>query len=127
MRFRITVTAAVLGLVLAACGGDTHESVAEDQFDLMEEILEIMDGVEDEASAKEAAKEIEALGEKIAALQKRAEALPEPTPEQEKELEAMVRERQADYGKRSQELAAKMMQYPELLQAFAKAGQAMEK
>jgi ferritin-like metal-binding protein YciE len=127
MRFRIIMTAAVLGLVLSACGGDTHESVAEDQLDLMDEIFDIMDGVTDEASAKEAAKKIEALGEDMADLRKRIAAMPDPTKEEEKRLEAMFTERQADIMKRSQNFGAKMMKYPELAQAFSKAGQAMGK
>ncbi|MHC4493992.1 MAG: hypothetical protein ACYTDU_20545 [Planctomycetota bacterium] len=122
MHFRTTVTAAVLGLVLGACG-DSHESVVDEQFDLMEEMLDILDGVTDEASAKEAAKDVEALGEKLADLQKRMEKMPEPTPEQQKKMQAMVAERQADYVKPSQQFAAKMMQYPELMQAFSRAAQ----
>ena len=127
MRFRITMTAAVLGLVLSACGGDSHESVMDDQFDLMDEMLDILDGVTDETSAKEAAKEMEALGERMADLAKRAEKLPDLTPEQQKRLETMAAERQADYQKRMQELVSKMMQYPELAQAFSKSADSMGK
>lgn len=125
MHWRTTLSAALLGLALSACGGESHEAVMDEQFDLMGEIFDILDGVEDEASAKEAAKKIEALGEKLTDLAKRAEKLPEPTPEQEKALEARARERQAEFEKRSRAFATKMMQYPDLAQAFSQAMQAM--
>jgi len=121
MRFRIIMTAAVLGLVLSACGGNSPEALVDEQFDLMDEMLEIVEDVTDEASAKEAAKKLEALGEKLADLQKRMEKMPDPTPAEQKQLEARVAARQADYMKRSQEFGAKMMQYPELMEAFSKA------
>jgi signal transduction histidine kinase len=113
------MAATVLGLVLGACG-DSHESVVDEQFDVMEEMLDILDGVTDEASAKEAGKELEALGEKLADLQKRMEKMPKPTPEQKKRLQAILTERQADFKKRSQTVLSKMMKYPELAQAFSK-------
>jgi len=123
MRFRITMTAAFLGLVLSACGGDSHEAIVEDQADLMDEILDILEDVDDQASAKEAAKKIEALSEDMAALAKRAQEMGEPTPEQQKRFEEIMKPRQ----ERMQAVMMKMMQYPELGQAFSKAGESMQK
>jgi len=119
MRIRTTMTAAILGLVLSACG-DSHESVLDEQFDLREEMLDILDGVTDEASAKDAEGELEALGEKLMALQKRMAAMPEPTAEEQKAIAEMMTERQADYEKRSQAVFSKMMKYPGLAEAFSK-------
>jgi hypothetical protein len=121
MRFRIIMTTLVLGLGLAACGGGDHEAIIEEQADLMDEMLDILEGVTDEASAKEAAKKLEALAEDMQALAKRAEELGEPTPEQQKRLEEISKERQADAQKRMQAIMTKLMQYPELGEAFSKA------
>jgi len=121
------MTAAVLGLGLAACGGDTHEAVLEDRFQLMDRILDSMEGITDEASAKEAAKTIEALGAKLRDVQKRMRDLGDPTPEQRRRLKGLFQEREAELEKRAQELGRKMMQYPDVVQAFAKAMRPLEK
>lgn len=127
MRFRIIMTAAVLGLVLSACGGNSHEAIVDEQFDLMDEMIEILDGVTDQESAKEAAKKLEALGEDMQALAKRAEEMGEPTPEQQKKLEEIAKKRQEEYSKKMQGVMTKMMQYPELGQAFSKASESAGK
>ena len=127
MRFRIIMSAAVLGLVLSACGGDSPESIAEEQFDLMDEMLDILEGVTDQDSAKEASKEMEALAKKMADLEKRMEKMPDPTPEQQKRLAEIAKEHQEEFGKRMQEVMSKMMQYPELGEAFSKASQSAGK
>jgi hypothetical protein len=127
MRFRIIMTTAILGLVLSACGGNTHESIAEEQFDLMDEMLDILEDVTDSESAKEASGKMDKLGEKMADLAKRAKELPDPTPEQQKRLEDLAKDRQEEYSKRMQEVMSKMMQYPELRQAFSKASQSAGK
>jgi len=127
MRFRIIMSAAVLGLVLSACGGDSPESIAEEQFDLMDEMLDILEGVTDQESAKAASKEMEALAKKMADLEKRMEKMPDPTPEQQKRLAEIAKEHQEEFGKRMQEVMSKMMQYPELGEAFSKASQSAGK
>ena len=70
---------------------------------------------------------MEALAKKMADLEKRMEKLPEPTPEQKKRIEEIVKSRQEEYGKRMQEVMSKMMQYPELGEAFSKASESAAK
>lgn len=127
MRFRIILTIAVVACGLAACGGNSHEAIREEQLDLMDEMLDILEGVHDDASAKEAGKKVEALTEDIQKLAKRAQELGEPTPEQQKRLEEIAQQRQEEFGKRMPAIMTKIMQYPELQQAFTEAGQAMQK
>ncbi|MHC4974612.1 MAG: hypothetical protein ACYTG3_20045 [Planctomycetota bacterium] len=127
MRFRIILTIGALAFGLAACGGNSHEAIMDEQLDLMDEMLDILEGVNDEASANEAAKKIEALTEDMQKLAKRAQELGEPTPEQQKRLEEIGKERQEEFSKRMQAVMMKVMQYPELQQAFTEAGQSMQK
>ena len=129
MRVRILLTAAVLGIVLAACGGaaDPHMAVLEDRFDVIDQILDCMEGVTDESSAKEAAKKIDALGAKMTAVQKRMQAMDVPTPDHRERLTEHFAERQADLDKRAQELGGRMRPYPEVVHAFAKAMQPLDK
>lgn len=121
MRLRIIMPIAVLGLVLSACGAGSHEAAVEEQMDLWGEILDIMEGVDDQESAKEAAKKIEALGEDMGKLAKRMQEMGEPSPEEQKRIEEMMKDREKEFQDRSQKLAMKMMQYPEVMQAFQKA------
>ena len=126
MRLRTAMAVAFFGLVLGA-SGDTHESLMDEQFDLMEEILDIMDDVDDKESAQEAAEEIKALTGKMVDLQKRMAKMPSPTAEQAKELQAMLTARAKENQNRGQDVGAKMMNHPELMEAFAKAMQSMGK
>ena len=129
MRFHTLLTAAVLGLVLAACGDadDPHQAVLEDRFDLVDQILDCMEGITDQASAKEAARKIDALGAKMTDVQKRMKEIGVPTPEHRTRLTDHFKERQAELDKRAQDLGQRMKQYPAVVQAFAKAMQPLDK
>ncbi len=124
MRLRKLVTVVVLGVVLGACG-DSHEAVMDDQQSIMEEIFDVIEDVEDEESAKEAAGEIEALVLELADLQKRAQELPKPSEEELKEMQAKAFELAKEHGERSRTFSGKIMKYPALMEAFSKAGRAM--
>lgn len=113
--------AILLGLALGACSVDPHEALLDEQFDLLEEILDVMEGVTDEASSKEAAREIEALGEKLVDVQKRMSEMDYPTPEQRKRFQRLFEPREAELKRRLRGLDPKVMHYSELMDAFTKA------
>ena len=119
----MAMTVAILGLLCAGCGGgvDSYEDGMEAQADVMEEIVEILEGVDDEASAGEAASEIEALGERLAEIDSQMQKLPPPTMD---EMQEFARE----HGKRRHELQqkasaqlAKLGEYEALRRAFSRA------
>ena len=88
----LRATATALSLVifttlLTSCGGkDTHAKIMEDNLVLMEQVATLMEGVEDEESAKAAAKKLEALSSKFDEIAERNEAIGKPDEETEKAL-----------------------------------------
>ena len=93
---------------LAGCGGDSHASLMDEGVALTKELVSILDGVKDTASADAAASKVEALAAKGESLKKRMDAMGEPTEAQMKEL-----------GKKLGESMAQMM---EMQTKIAKAG-----
>ena len=102
MKKQVKSIALVLGaLVLVGCG-DSHEAAMNDMIASMEKLNTILDGVQDEASAKAAKPKIEALSKQMDALGQRMEKLGEPSEAQQKELTAK-------FGKKMEKLGPKMI------------------
>jgi len=87
MRKIFASTLLAMAIMLGGCGGDTHESLAQEGVSAFNEFASILEGVSDVESAKAAVPKLEAVGQKMADLKKRADALGKPTPEQNKALE----------------------------------------
>ena len=87
MRNTLASTLLAVSIMLIGCGGDSYESMASDSVSYYEEMASILEGVSDVESAKAAVPKLEAVGQKMADLKKRADALGKPTPEQNKALE----------------------------------------
>ena len=115
------IPALMLVLLAAACGGDTHEKVAEDKINLIEQIADILEDVTDDASADAAAKRIEALAGEMKAVNERAKALGDPTPELNKQLEEKYKPRTQKILGRIMAVAEKVQEYPVLQEAMQKA------
>jgi hypothetical protein len=84
-------------------------------------MVDVLEGVTDEASAEEAATKIEALGGRIGEVIAQLEELPEPTMEEMQE----IAHKYANQGQELQQRAAsqmmKLAEYPSLSDAWARA------
>jgi hypothetical protein len=125
---RLTMTAA-LALLCAACGGSdigSYQEAGEAQANVMREMIVILEGVEDNASAEQAAGKIEALGGRLQEIAKRVGELPPPT---ESELQDII-DQQAEYRREFQQNATaqmlKIAQYPVLAEAWTNAMMKMQ-
>lgn len=93
----------------------------EASLDLQEEMLEILEGVTDKESAKEAAEDIKELTERAQELAKKVAELPEPSAEEIKEMTEKYKGRMEEIQKRMMAAMQPILQYPELSQAMQKA------
>lgn len=121
MRHLITLIG--LGLLLSACGGGigSYEDGIEAQADVMQEMVDVLEGVDDESSAKKAAGEIEDLGNRLAEIAGQMRELPRPDAS---EMQDIMRKQQAEMQAFQQSSAAQMMklvQYPVLTEAWMRA------
>lgn len=119
---------AFLGLFLVACGGSVsdHDEAMEAQMDLMEEMVGILEGVTDKASAEKAKPEMEALGKKAQKLAEEIEKLPQPDQAELKRLQEKYQPRMEEFQKKAMEHMMKLMTYPELSEATQKAMSGMK-
>lgn len=85
--------------LFSGCSGSDHEALAEDMLDSLDEMLNLLSTVKDEASANKAAPEIEKVSKKLQEQLKEAEKLGEPAEEMNEDLK-----------KRSKEMWGKLMQ-----------------
>jgi hypothetical protein len=114
------------GLIVAACGGDggsidSYEAGVEAHTKVMTEMVKVLEGVTDEASANKAAAEIEELGGRLASISAQMAEIPRPDAAV---LQKLAKQRRAE-GMAFQERAAaqmeKLAQYPVLLEAWTRA------
>jgi len=82
------LTLLAFSFAFASCGGkDTHAKVMGDMIKAMNKMAGALEGVDDEASAKKAAKTIEGMEGAMNKLKERADALGEPDEALGKKLE----------------------------------------
>lgn len=75
MKRILSIATILMLIVCSGCGGDTPDKVANDTVTVMEDVVAVMEGVKDEASAKAAAGKFRALGDKIKEIQARQDKL----------------------------------------------------
>jgi hypothetical protein len=75
----LTLILSMALLICTGCGGDTHESLAAEQMDVMKKMNSVLDGVKDLASAKAAKPELKSLIAKMKDIEARSSKLPAPT------------------------------------------------
>ena len=100
-----SILACACAMALVGCG-DSHDKVRSDMLDVISDMNDVLDDVDDKASAEAAKPKLEAIGERMKDLKARADKLGEPSPEQEKELNAKYEERM---GKETMRLFGNMM------------------
>jgi len=116
--------ATVVGLMCASCGGggiNSYEDAMEAQVEIMEEMVGVLEGVTDQASAEEASSEIEALGSRIADVIAQVQELPEPTAEEMQEIAAKYGEQGQEFQTRAASQMMKLAEYPSLSEAWTRA------
>ena len=107
--------------LLVACG-DSHTSVYEDRIELFEDLTELLEGVDDSDSAKDAADEIAgSFRDDLLSIQKRLVDLGAPDPDDMKDLMELQNELGA-FAMRFMQQTAKFQEYPELTRAMTKLG-----
>lgn len=85
---RSSILALTFAIVLGftSCGGETHEALANESIDLMEDFTDSLAKIDDKASAQKQAGELERLVAKMKDVQARMEKLGDPSEEQGAEL-----------------------------------------
>jgi len=87
-------TAVAIFAIFALSGcGSSHEEVADEFMDLMEQYVDALAEVKDEASAKKAASKLDTIADKMEKLKKKADRMSDPSEEVEKKIEADLEER----------------------------------
>ncbi len=114
---------ASLALLCNACGGgiDSYSEGARAQADIMREMIEVLEDVDDEDSAEDAAGEIEALGVRLREISIQVSELPRPSAE---EMQAIIREQsesQREIQLKTAEQMMKLAQYESLTNAWTRA------
>ncbi len=72
--------------LLAGCGGDTHESVTAEMIAQMKQMTTVLEGVKDEASAKAAVPQLDAIATRMEEIEKRGKKLPELDAKQKEQM-----------------------------------------
>ena len=114
---------AVVGMQCIACSGgiSSFEEGVEAQAEVMEEMISVLEGVSDEASAEQASGRIEALGTRLAEIAKQFQELPQPTAEEIQEITSKQRAQQQDFQQRAFPQMMKLAQYQSLSEAWTRA------
>ena len=117
-------------LPVAGCGDSadaatTHEGVARQIAGTIEEMVEVLDGVTDEATAEAAKAKMEDFGARFKALAERVEELGEPDPATVERLNAEMESTMQKLTARMQDLAAKAMSNPHVRDVLEALGSVM--
>ena len=101
--------------LLPACGGDSHAAVTDDVVGISTDLVEILEGIQDEDDLQAADAKIDRLMERMAALEERTQELAPLSPERERELQANMEKRLAALQPRMRAVMERMSKQPELL------------
>jgi hypothetical protein len=118
----LTVTA--VAAMCVSCGGggiSSYEDGMAAQVEIMEEMVDVLEGVTDEASAEEAATKIEALGGRIGEVIAQLEELPTPTMEEMQEIAHKYADQGQEFQQRAASQMMKLAEYESLSEAWQRA------
>jgi len=109
--------------VLVSCGGGigSYEDLMNAQGDLMSEMVNVLEGVNDQDSAETAASKIEAIGSQMAELAQKAQDLPKPSADEMQKIAKKQTERTQVFQEKAAGQMMKLVQYPVLGEAWMKA------
>ena len=112
-----------VGMLCIACSSSisSYEEGIEAQSEIMAEMVSVLEGVSDEASAEKASSEIEALGNRLGELAMQVQELPEPTMEEMQEIARKQSAQQQDFQNKALPQMMKLAQYKSLSDAWTRA------
>ena len=119
---------AVVALQCLACssGISSFEEGVEAQGEVMEEMISVLEGVSDEASAEQASGRIEALGNRFAEIARQIQELPQPTDDEMQAITRKQHAQQQDFQQRAFPQMMKLARYESLSEAWARALENMQ-
>jgi hypothetical protein len=115
---------ALCGLVLlCGIGGckSKHEALADDAMALMNEMVDVLESVTDDASAQAAVAKLEKIGGRMKELQERSKALGTAPKEEQDRLKQKFTANMENVKKRMEAVGPKVGKYPAVMTAFIKA------
>jgi hypothetical protein len=114
---------AIIGLLCAACSGgiSSYDDAIEAQAGIMEEMVSVLEGVTDKASAEDASAEIEALGNRLGEIAAQVSELPQPTMEEMQEIAKKQSMQRKDFQQRAVPQMMKLVEYKSLGDAWTRA------
>jgi len=118
---RRVLMAAVVGVLCVSCGGggiSSYEDGMKAQAEIMEEMVDVLEGVKDQASAEKAASEIEALGTRMADVIAQVKKLPQPSMEEMQEIAKKYGEEGREFQSNVASQMMKLAEYPVLSEAW---------
>src|SRR5262245_1358418 len=77
-RFTLGAFAMALAVMVTGCGGDTHESLMNEQAKVMNEMADALDKVKSKDDVAKVKGDLESLGKKLKDLEERGKKLGEP-------------------------------------------------
>ncbi len=98
---------------------DPHEAILEDMIATMTEMVDVLETVQDPASAEAAAPKLEALVTELNAIEARMEAIGDPDPAKEDALMAVYEEPMQDVFDGFMEQMMRLQMEPELFEPLA--------
>lgn len=113
-----------LGLVMAACSGggvNSYEDGIKAQSKAVEDLIGVLKGVDDQASAEAAVAKIEKLGDRLAEIAQQMAELPKPSPEELRQLAEQQMAKPTELLGQSSDQLRKLGEYPVLADAWTRA------
>lgn len=117
----LMVTFVSMLCIACSSGISSYEEGIEAQSDIMAEMVSVLEGVTDEASAEKASGEIEALGNRLGELAREVQELPTPTMEEMQEIARKQSAQQQDFQNKALPQMMKLAQYKSLSDAWTRA------
>lgn len=114
---------AFVGMLCTACSGgiSSYEEAIEAQAGIMSEMVSVLEGVTDEASADKASTRVEELGNRLAEIAAQVTELPEPTVEELQEIAEKQGAQQQEFQKTAMPQMMKLAEYQSLSDAWTRA------
>ncbi len=112
----------MVAVMCASCGGgiNSYEDAMDAQVEIMEDMVGVLEGVTDDASAQKAASEIEALGNRMAEVVAHVQELPQPSAEEMQQIAEKYRTEGQEFQERAASQMMKLAEYPALSEAWTR-------
>lgn len=116
---RLAILASLVMLCVACSGGvESYEDAAEAQIEIMREMIRVLEGVSDDASARAAAGDVAALAARMQSIADQLRALPPPSREEIDAISALQEKVQREIQPAATAQMMKLAQYPVLAEAW---------